>query len=144
MSAPVVSSFLNTNTRHKRKCSLDFFTGNFEPVPNITSLQCYCILSDILVKNELCIPLERGSNVIYTGKGFICLSPHSKLKIAVLFCYIYKRSISVSAIVFLVIFIQWPMVIKSRDLLSSVSYCSIYRKSLPLELLVKFAVTSLT
>ena len=25
-----------------------------------SSLQCYSVLSDILVKNELCIPLERG------------------------------------------------------------------------------------
>ena len=33
----------------------------------ILSLQCYSVLpvSDILVKNELCIPLERGSNVLY-------------------------------------------------------------------------------
>ena len=44
-----------------------------------SSLQCYSVLSDILVKNELCIPLERGSNVISTGEGFICLSPPSKL-----------------------------------------------------------------
>ena len=45
---------------------------------NKTSLQCYSVLSDILVKNELCIPLERGSNVLSTGEGFICLSPTSK------------------------------------------------------------------
>ena len=45
----------------------------------ISSLQCYSVLSDILVKNELCIPLERGSNVLSTGKGFICLSPPSTL-----------------------------------------------------------------
>ena len=25
----------------------------------MSSLQCYSVLSDILVKNELCIPLER-------------------------------------------------------------------------------------
>ena len=42
-------------------------------------LQCYSVLSDILVKNELCIPLERGSNVLSTGEVFICLSPPSKL-----------------------------------------------------------------
>ena len=90
------------------------------------SLQCYSVLSDILVKNELCIPLERGSNVLSTGEGFICLSPPSKLKIAVLFCSIYKKTISFGAIVFKVIFIQWPMMIMSRDWLSSVSYCSIY------------------
>ena len=45
----------------------------------ISSLQCYSVLSDILVKNELCIPLERGSNVLSTGEGFICLSHPSKL-----------------------------------------------------------------
>ena len=65
-----------------------------------SSLHCYSVLSDILVENELCIPLERGANVLSTGKGFICLSPRSKLKIAVLFCSIYKGSISFSAIVF--------------------------------------------
>ena len=31
------------------------------------SRQCYSVLSDILVKNELCITLERGSNVLSTG-----------------------------------------------------------------------------
>ena len=46
-----------------------------------SSLQCYSVLSYILVKNELCTPLERGSNVLSTGEGFICLSPPSKLKI---------------------------------------------------------------
>ena len=53
----------------------------------ISSLQCYSVLSDILVKNELCIPLERESNVVSTGKGFICLTPPCKLKIAVLFLF---------------------------------------------------------
>ena len=57
----------------------------------ISSLKCYSVLSDILVKNELRIPLQRGSNVLSTGEGFICLSPFSKLKIVVLFCSIYKR-----------------------------------------------------
>ena len=66
----------------------------------ISSLQCYSVLSDILVKNELCIPLERGSNVLSTGEGFVCLSRPSKLKIAVRFCSIYKKTISFSAIVF--------------------------------------------
>ena len=65
----------------------------------MSSLQCYSVLSDILVKNELCIPLERGSNVQSTGKGFICITPPSKLKIAVLFCTIYKRPFSFSATV---------------------------------------------
>ena len=41
--------------------------------------QGYSVLSDILVKNELCIPLERKSFVLSTGKGSICLSPPSKL-----------------------------------------------------------------
>ena len=111
---------------------------------NISSLQCYSVLRDIVVKNELCIPLERGLNVLSTGEGLICLSPPSKLKIAVLFCSIYKKTISFSAIVFLVNFIQWPMMIMSHDWMSSVSYCSIYIKSLPLEKLLKIAVTSLT
>ena len=75
------------------------FTVIFYTV-NTSSLQCYSVLSDILVKNELCIPLERGSNVLSTGEGFICLSPPSKLKIAVRFCSIYKKTISFSAIVF--------------------------------------------
>ena len=63
----------------------------------LSSLQCYSVLSDIMVKNKLCIPLERGLNVLSTGEGFICLSPTSKLKIAVLFCSIYKKIISFSA-----------------------------------------------
>ena len=67
---------------------------------HISSRQCYSVLSDILVKNKLCIQLERGSDVLSTGKGFICLSPPSKFKIAVLFCSIYKKTISFSAIVF--------------------------------------------
>ena len=65
-----------------------------------SSLQCYSVLSDILVKKELCIPLERGANVLYTGEGFICLSPPSKLKIAVLLCSFYTKTISFSAILF--------------------------------------------
>ena len=70
------------------------------PRTHVSSLQCYSVLSDILVKNELCIPLERGSNVLSNGEGFICLSHPSKLKIAVLFCSIYKKTISFGAIVF--------------------------------------------
>ena len=76
----------------------------FNQVLPARSLQCQqivaSVLSDILVKNELCIPLERGSNVLSTGEGFICLSLPSKLKIAVRFCSIYKKTISFSAIVF--------------------------------------------
>ena len=63
-----------------------------------SSLQCYGVLSDILVKNVLCIPLGRGLNVLSTGGGFICISLPSKLKIAVRFCS-YKKTISFSAIV---------------------------------------------
>ena len=81
-----------TLTRTQDMFNLDMF--------NLSSLQCYSVLSDILVKNELCIPLERVLNVISTGEGFISLSPHSKLKIAVHFCSIYKKTISFSAIVF--------------------------------------------
>ena len=79
---------------------VDHFNGKSMFLPDRSSLQCYSVLSDILVKNELCIPLERGSNVLSTGEGFICLCPPSKLKIAVLFCSIYKKTISFSAIVF--------------------------------------------
>ena len=34
----------------------------------ISSLQCFSVLSDILYKNELCIPFEKGSNVLSTGE----------------------------------------------------------------------------
>ena len=44
------------------------------------------------MKIELCIPLERGSNVLSTDNGFICLSPPSKLKFAVFFCSIYIQT----------------------------------------------------
>ena len=80
------------STKFNSPCNFSFV--------NISSLQCYSVLSDILVKYELCIPLERGSNALSTGEGFICLSPPSKLKIAVRFCSIYKKTISFSAIVF--------------------------------------------
>ena len=43
---------------------------NLYPVQRKSSLQCYSVLSDILVKCELCIRLERGSNVLSTGKRF--------------------------------------------------------------------------
>ena len=56
-------------------------------------LQCYSVQSDILVKIEVCKPLERGSNVLSTGN-------RSKLKLAVLFCSIYEKIISFSALVF--------------------------------------------
>ena len=65
-----------------------------------SSLQCYSVLSDILVKNELCIPLERGLNVLSTGEGFICLSPPVSLKSLCVSVFIYKKTISFSAIVF--------------------------------------------
>ena len=69
-----------------------------EYLKDISLLQRYSVLSDILVKNELCIPLERGSNVLSTGEGFICLSPPNKLKIAVILCSIYIKTISFSAL----------------------------------------------
>ena len=68
---------------------MSYLTEGAQLFPRNSSLQCFSVLSDILVKNELCIPMERGSNVLSTGEGFICLSPPSKLKIAVLFCSIY-------------------------------------------------------
>ena len=65
-----------------------------------SSLQCYSVLSDIWVKIELCIPLESESSVLSTCNAFVCLSPPSKLKFAVLFCSICKGLISFSAILF--------------------------------------------
>ena len=67
---------------------------------DISSLQCYSVLSDIWVKIELCIPLESESSVLSTGNAFVCLSLQSKLKFAVLFCSICKKLISFSAILF--------------------------------------------
>ena len=64
--------------------------------------------------------LERGSNVLPTGEDFICLSPPSKLKIAVLFLFYLQKDNSFSDIVFQVIFIQWPMMIMSHYWMSSV------------------------
>ena len=45
----------------------------------------------MLVKKELCIPFERGLNVVSTDEGFICLSSPIKLKIAVLSVLSTKR-----------------------------------------------------
>ena len=42
-------------------------------VLNITSLQCYSVLSDIWVKIKLCIPLESESSVLSTCNAFVCL-----------------------------------------------------------------------
>ena len=50
--------------------------------------------------NDLCIPLESESSVLSTYNAFVCLSPPSKLKFAVLFCSIYKGLISFIAILF--------------------------------------------
>ena len=72
----------------------------FQLMVYISSLQCYSVLSDIWVKNELCIPLESESSVLSTCNAFVYLSPPSKLKFAVLFCSIYKGLISFSAILF--------------------------------------------
>ena len=55
---------------------------------HMSSLQSYSVLSGIWVKIELCIPLESESSVLSTGYAFVCLSPPSKLKFAVLFCSI--------------------------------------------------------
>ena len=66
----------------------------------ITSLQCYCVLSDMWLKIELCIPLESESSVLSTCNAFVFLSPPSKLKFAVRFCSICKELISFSAILF--------------------------------------------
>ena len=80
--------------------TLDHHT-KYYPVPSLpydlctSSLQCYSVLSDILVKNELCIPSGRRSNVLSTDEGFIYLSPPSKLKIAVLFRFYLKKDIFV-------------------------------------------------
>ena len=67
---------------------------------DISSLQCYSVLSDIWVKIELCILLESELSVLSTCNAFACLSPPSKLKFAVLFCSIYKGLISFSAVLF--------------------------------------------
>ena len=77
-------------------------TKNFRMRKNIdySSLQCYSVLSDIWVNIELCIPLESESSVLSTCNAFVCLSPPSKLKFAVLFCSICKGLISFSAILF--------------------------------------------
>ena len=66
----------------------------------MSSLQCYSVLSDKWVKIELCIPLELESSVLSTGNASVCLSPLSKLKFTVLFCSIYKGLLSFSAILF--------------------------------------------
>ena len=70
------------------------------PLSDKSSLQCYSVLSDIWVKIDLCIPLESESSVLSTCNAFLCLSPPSKLKFAVLFCSICKGLISFSAILF--------------------------------------------
>ena len=67
---------------------------------NPSLLQCYSVLSDIWVKNELCIPMESESSVLSTCNACICLSPPSKVKFDVLFCSIYKGLILFSAILF--------------------------------------------
>ena len=70
-------------------------------VCNVSLLQCFFVLRDVLVKIELheCIPLARESNVLSTGKKLICLSLPSGLRFAVRFCSLYKKSISFSAVV---------------------------------------------
>ena len=97
MSPPVLSDLVPSKHAYMGSAT-GFRMGPIMGWP-ISSLQCYSVLSDMLVKNELCIPMERGSNVLSTGEGFNCLSSPSKLKIAVRFCSIYKKTISFSAIV---------------------------------------------
>ena len=58
------------------------------------------VLSDILVKIEICIPLELKSYVVSTGNDFKGRCTFQ-----------FYLSILFSAIVFLVIYIQWPMLI---------------------------------
>ena len=41
-------------------CWIELFALNYSLLDDVSSLQCYSVLSDILVKNELCILLERG------------------------------------------------------------------------------------
>ena len=77
-----------------------YINGYLPLCQHILSLQCYSVLSDIWVKIEFCIPLESESCVLSTCNAFVCLSPPSKLKFAVLFCSIYKGLISFSAILF--------------------------------------------
>ena len=74
--------------------------GCINTYTDISSLQCYSVLSDIWVKIELCIPLESESSVLSTSNAFACLSPSSKLKFAVLLCSICKGLLSFSAILF--------------------------------------------
>ena len=51
------------------------------------------------MKIELCIPLESESIVLSTCNAFVCLSPPSKPKFAVLFCstlgQIYKCAVEI-------------------------------------------------
>ena len=101
----------------------------------MSSLQCYSVLSDILVKYDLCIPLERGLNVLSTGECFIAYLLPVSLKSL---CFsVLQKDVFVQCYNVLSDFIQWPMIILSCDLMSSVPYCSIYRNSLPLEKLGK-------
>ena len=51
-----------------------FYRPKLQSARDTRSLQCYSVLSDILVKNEFCIPLERGSTVLSTGGGFLPVS----------------------------------------------------------------------
>ena len=46
--------------KHKSFCFLELF------LHNKSSRQCYSVLSDVGVKNELCIPLESESSVLST------------------------------------------------------------------------------
>ena len=64
----VVRSIENTNKIRAdiKTCTL-LSRGSMNIYADISSLLCNSVQSDILVKNKLCIPLERGSNVLSTG-----------------------------------------------------------------------------
>ena len=55
----------------------------------------YSVLSDICVKNELCIRLESESNVLSSGNDYVCQSPPSKLRFALCFLFCLQKSVFV-------------------------------------------------
>ena len=81
---PLVCFFFSIKVLKRFLCAASQCPSNYVIVKfiwkNISLLQCYSVLSDILVKNKLCIPFERGSNILSTGKDFICLPPPVSLK----------------------------------------------------------------
>ena len=55
---------------------------------DITSLQCYGVLTDFLGQMECCIPLDSESNVLSTGDLIVWLSSPYKLILDVVFCMV--------------------------------------------------------